>query len=163
VVCFIDGCFLLDACWRCGALLDPLTVGGPAVDFRCVRRGAGLAAAPTLAMPETLRDQQMLFAGLMSLLIPGEPAGIATAAQAYIDELSAGALRGSNPANPADRHNAVMMAARRIRDAALRPQRRTKRRRRARAAGRLPGVAARSVKNCTRTRQRFEVGRRLPV
>jgi len=27
VVCFIDGCFLLDACWRCGALLNPL-VGG---------------------------------------------------------------------------------------------------------------------------------------
>jgi hypothetical protein len=133
VVCVIDGCFLLDACWRCGALLDPLAGGSPSADFRCVRCGAPLSAAPTLQMPETVRDQQMLFAGLACMLFSGEPGRIMISGQAYIDELSAGALRGTNPANPADRHHAVMMEASRIRDAALYPQPRTKRRRRSTA------------------------------
>jgi hypothetical protein len=35
--------------------------------------------------------------------------------------LSAGALRGTNPGNPADRHNALMVEAERILDDAARP------------------------------------------
>lgn len=139
VVCFFDGCFLLDACWRCGALLNPLAGGSPSADFRCVRCGARLSAAPALQMTETVRDQQMLYAALMCTLFPtGRRRGMRSG-QAYIDELSAGTLRGTNPANPADRHHAVLMEARRIRDAALRQQRSGKRRERA-----TPGVAART-------------------
>jgi hypothetical protein len=130
VVCVIDGCFLLDACWRCGALLNPLAGGSPSADFRCVRCGARLSAAPALQMTETVRDQQMLFAALMGMLLSTESGRSMTSGQAYIDELSAGALRGTNPANPADRHHAVIVEAWRIRDAALRQQPRTKRRRR---------------------------------
>lgn len=139
VVCFIDGCFLLDACWRCGALLDPLAGGRPSADFRCVRCGARLSAAPALQMAETVRDQQMLFAALLCLLFPAEPDRSMMSAQAYIDERSAGALRGTNPANPADRHHAVLVEAWRIRDAALRQQPRSKSRPRA-----ATGVVART-------------------
>lgn len=139
VVCFIDGCFLLNACWRCGALLDPLAGGRPSADFRCVRCGARLSAAPALQMAETVRDQQMLFAALLCLLFPAEPDRSMMSAQAYIDERSAGALRGTNPANPADRHHAVLVEAWRIRDAALRQQPRSKSRPRA-----ATGVVART-------------------
>ena len=52
------------------------------------------------------------------------------AGQAYVDALSADALRGTNPLNPADRHIAVMVEAARIRDAAARPRARAKGRRR---------------------------------
>jgi hypothetical protein len=81
-------------------------------------------------MTETVRDQQMLFAALMCMLLSTEPGRSMMSAQAYIDELSAGALRGTNPANPADRHHAVIVEARRIRDAAWYQRPRTKRRRR---------------------------------
>jgi len=139
VVCFIDGCFLLDACWRCGVLLNPLAGGSPSADFRCARCGARLAAAPALQMTETVRDQQMIYAALMCTLFPTKPGRIMMWGQAYIDELSAGALRGTNPANPADRHHAVIVEARRIRDAALHQQSRTKRHERA-----TPRAAART-------------------
>lgn len=132
VVCFIDGCLLLDACWRCGALLDPLADSSPSVDFRCVACGVRLAAAPALPLPETLHDQTVLFAGLTSMLVTRDRQRI-LAGQAYVDALSAGALRGTNPLNPADRHAAVMVEAARIRDAAARP--RTKGRRRATTQG----------------------------
>ncbi len=131
VVCFIDDCFLLDACWRCGALLDPLALGSPSLDFLCAACGARLAAAPALHLPETLQDQKILFAGLMCILFSSEPEPIMPAGQAYLDELSVGASRGTNPANPADRHAAVMVKAERIRDAATGPRARAKGRRRA--------------------------------
>lgn len=50
------------------------------------------------------------------VLFSSEPLRIMMSDQAYIDELSTGALRGTNPTNPADRHNAVMAEAERIRD-----------------------------------------------
>jgi hypothetical protein len=131
VVCVIDGCFLLDACWRCGATLDPLALGRPSIAFLCTACGVRLAAAPSLHMPETLHDQKILFAGLSCMLFAGESEHIMLAGQAYIDELSAGALRGTNPANPAERHHAVMVEADRLRDAALRPRARAKGRRHA--------------------------------
>jgi len=81
-------------------------------------------------MIETVRDQQMLFAALMCMLFPTEPSRSMMSAQAYIDDLSAGALRGTNPANPADRHHAVIVEAWRIQDAASRQQPRAKRRQR---------------------------------
>jgi hypothetical protein len=135
VVCFIDGCFLLDACWRCGALLDPLALGSPSLDFLCAACGARLAAAPALHMPETLRDQTMLFAGLMCMLFSSEPGRVMMSGQEYIDELSAGVFGGTNPANAADRHNAVMVEAERIREAAAGPRARAKGRRRATTRG----------------------------
>ena len=69
------------------------------------------------------------------MLFSREPGRIMLSGQAYIDELSAGVLRGTNPANAADRHNAVMMEAERIRDAASRPRGRPKGRRRATTRG----------------------------
>ena len=135
VACFIDGCFLLDACWRCGSLLDPLAGGTPSIDFRCVACGVPLAAAPALHMPETLQDQKILFAGLTCMLFFSEPLRIMMSAQAYIHKLSTGALRGTNPANPAERHYAVMAEAERLWDAAVRPRARAKGRRRATTRG----------------------------
>ena len=78
-------------------------------------------------MPETLRDQQLLFAALRRMLFCREPERIAPAGQATIDALAAGSLRGTNPANPAERHNAVMMEAWRIRNAGFGLQTGTKR------------------------------------
>jgi TniQ len=36
VACCKDGCFLLDSCWRCGALLDPLAQTVPSDEFLCI-------------------------------------------------------------------------------------------------------------------------------
>ena len=127
VVCCLDGCFLLDACWRCGAVLDALALGTPSTDVLCATCGARLSAAPSLHMPETLRDQQLLFAALRRMLFSREPERITPAGQATIDALAAGSLRGTNPANPAERHNAVMMEAWRIRNAGFGLQTGTKR------------------------------------
>ena len=109
--------------------------GTPSIDFRCVACGVPLAAAPALHMPETLQDQKILFAGLTCMLFSSEPLRIMMSGQAYIHELSTGALRGTNPANPAERHYAVMAEAERIRDAAVRPRARAKGRRRATTRG----------------------------
>ena len=48
VVCSDDGCFLLDACWKCGAVLDPLALAVPCTEFLCCKCSAPLARAPSI-------------------------------------------------------------------------------------------------------------------
>ena len=56
-----------------GSRSNPLAGGSPSADFQCVRCSARLSAAPALQMPETVRDQKMLFAALTCMLFPTEP------------------------------------------------------------------------------------------
>jgi hypothetical protein len=70
VACFDDGCFLLDACWRCGALLDPLAQTVPSDEFICIKCAAPLARAPSLSVRDSVGDQDMLYAALDRLAEP---------------------------------------------------------------------------------------------
>jgi hypothetical protein len=67
VACFNDGCFLLDACWKCGALVAPLSQTVPATEFLYVKCTAPLAKAPSLHWPGTVRDQEAIYAFLARL------------------------------------------------------------------------------------------------
>ncbi|MBV8337794.1 MAG: TniQ family protein [Alphaproteobacteria bacterium] len=149
VACFNDGCFLLDACWRCGALVDPLSSAHPSADFLCVKCGDRLAAAPSLHMPETVTDQTILYQTLFTLLFSFGRDHITIRGEEYIEELSSGALRGTNPANAADPHNAIISEAWRICRAAARANARFGTRRWAKArtrerAKQSPGQADRA-------------------
>ena len=92
-------------------------------------------------MPETRLDQMTVVAALMCILFSTGPDRITILGEEYIDALSFGALRGTNPANPADRHDAVMLEAWRIREATGRSKARAKHRRRTHGqhANRSPG------------------------
>ena len=140
VVCFNDGYFLLDSCWRCGALLDPLSLAAPSGDFLCVMCGARLAAAPSLHEPETIMDQITVYAALGLCLFSTGPDRITTVGEEYIEELSSGALRGTNPANTAERHYAIMVEAARIRAVAMSAKARTRGRQRGAARVREAGA-----------------------
>ena len=107
IVCHRDGCLLLDSCWRCGALLNPLAQTVPSSEFLCVKCGVPFARAPSLCLGETIRDQMLVYHQLERLAFSISPDVIGILAEEYIDELSASDLRGTNPANPADRHNAI--------------------------------------------------------
>ena len=120
VVCSIDGCFLLDACWRCGGLLSPLSLTVPCSEFLCVQCGASLAKAPSLRMDATLSDQLMLYSGIAHLAFLLSSDVVSVRGEDYIATLSSSDLRGTNPANSADRHNAVMLEAARWRQAVAR-------------------------------------------
>lgn len=124
VVCSEDGCFLIDACWRCGALLDPLSHAAPCASFVCRGCGAPLAKAPSVRMSETLEDQAAVY-GELHRRLRWVTAGLAEfRLEEYIRRLSAGDLRGTNPTNAADRHCAVMLEAWALRHPpAMRPQR----------------------------------------
>jgi hypothetical protein len=145
IVCFIDGCFLLDACWRCGGLLRPLSQTVPSREFLCVQCGALLAKAPSLRMDQTISDQQMLYAALAHLAFFMAQETISLSAQDYIATLSSGDLRGTNPANPADRHIAIMLEALRWREAAI--QARESRVTRTRARARRPATVSTTKTN----------------
>ena len=108
IVCHRDGCLLLDSCWQCGALLNPLAQTVPSSEFLCVKCGAPLARAPSLCLDETTHDQVLVYHQLERLAFSISPDVIGILAEEYIDELSASDLRGTNPTNPADRHNAIM-------------------------------------------------------
>jgi hypothetical protein len=120
VVCSIDGCFLLDACWRCGGLVSPLSLTVPCSEFLCVQCGASLAKAPSLRMDATLSDQLMLYSGIAHLAFLLSSDVVSVRGEGYIATLSSGDLRGTNPANSADRHNAVMLEAARWRQVVAR-------------------------------------------
>jgi len=70
--------------------------------------GVPFARAPSLCLGETIRDQMLVYHQLERLAFSISPDVIGILAEEYIDELSASDLRGTNPANPADRHNAIM-------------------------------------------------------
>lgn len=120
VACFKDGCFLLDSCWRCGALLDPLAQTVPSDAFLCIRCSAPLARAPSLHMPDSVHDQDVMYATLFHLAEEsrrlvgwGAPDGdyIGFGEGDYVAALSSGDLRGTNPADAAARHDALMLTA----------------------------------------------------
>jgi hypothetical protein len=115
VVCFNDGCFLLDSCWQCAALLDPLSQTVPCTEFLCVKCAAPLAKAPSVRMAESISDQLTLYYALDRLAFFFSRDFVGVEGQDYIVTLSSGDLRGTNPANAADRHNAVMLEAWRLR------------------------------------------------
>jgi len=111
VACFEDGCFLLDACWKCGAVIDPLAHSVPYEQFACARCGACLSKAPSLHMPESVQDQTTLYKEIhrKAFFVTGDFVGLL--GEEYMTMLASGDLRGTNPTNAADRHNAVMLEA----------------------------------------------------
>ena len=111
VVCFNDGCLLMDACWQCGALLDPLSLAAPSPEFRCLACGARLADAPSLRLSEAIADQVMLYCALACAAVPPGTDCITDQGRDYIDALACGALRGTNPMNAVDRLHAVTLEA----------------------------------------------------
>jgi hypothetical protein len=130
VACFKDGCFLLDSCWRCGALLDPLAQTVPSDEFRCIRCSAPLAGAPSLRLPDSVHDQDVMYATLFHPAVESrytvswcEPDGdpISFCERNYIAALASGNLRGTNPADAAARHDALMLAADDLLHARLHP------------------------------------------
>ena len=110
VVCSIDGCFLRDSCWRCGCLLSPLLLTVPCRELLCVACGASLAKAPSLRMDATTSDQLMLDCGIAHRDLAIERRG-ERAREGLHRTRSSGGLRGTNPANSADRHIAVVLQA----------------------------------------------------
>ena len=121
VVCSRDGCLLFDACWNCGALVDLLSSTVPSLELLCRKCGAPLAKAPSLRMNNAVQEQAMLYDEIHRLTF-GTAVNFAPApgredlGRGYIETLSSGVLRGTNPANAADRHNAVMLEAARLRE-----------------------------------------------
>jgi hypothetical protein len=142
VVCSRDGCRLFDACWKCGALVDLLSSTVPSLDFLCCKCRAPLAKAPSLRLSDAVQEQAMLYDEIHRLVF-GTAVNFAPArgredlGRDYIETLSSGVLRGTNPANAADRHNAVMLEVARLRETSK--IERNKQARAARAATRAAG------------------------
>jgi hypothetical protein len=142
VVCSRDGCLLFDACWKCGALVDLLSSTVPSLDFLCCKCRAPLAKAPSLRLSDAVQEQAMLYDEIHRLVF-GTAVNFAPArgredlGRDYIETLSSGVLRGTNPANAADRHNAVMLEVARLRETSK--IERNKQARAARAATRAAG------------------------
>jgi hypothetical protein len=101
-------------------LLSPLSLTVPCSEFLCVQCGASLAKAPSLRMDATLSDQLMLYSGIAHLAFLLSSDVVSVRGEDYIATLSSGDLRGTNPANSADRHNAVMLEAARWRQVVAR-------------------------------------------
>ena len=109
VVCSIDGCFLRDSCWRCGGLLSPLLLTVPCRELLCVACGASLAKAPSLRMDATTSDQLMLDCGIAHRAVLLSSDVVSVRGKDSIATRSSGGLCGTNPANSADRHIAVVL------------------------------------------------------
>lgn len=130
VACFEDGCFLLDACWRCGALLDPLAQTVPSDEFLCIQCTAPLARAPCLSVQDSVGDQNTLYAALDRLAPKRDNPdawhgdnddSISWHERDYVAALSSGDLHGTNPADAATRLAALMLAAWDLRSAQTAP------------------------------------------
>jgi hypothetical protein len=118
VACFDDGCCLLDACWRCGAWLEPLAQTVPSDEFLCIQCAAPLARAPCLSVPDSVGDQDTLYAALDRLAPKrdsyhawhGDDDAVSWHEFEYVAALSSGDLRGTNPTDAATRLAALMLA-----------------------------------------------------
>jgi hypothetical protein len=97
--------------------------------------GGFVRAKGSLHVPETVTDQIILYQTLATLLFSAGRDHSTIRGEEYIEELSSGALRGTNPANAADRHYAIMSEAWRICTAAARANARFGTRRWAKARG----------------------------
>ena len=79
-------------------------------------------------MAETIADQVMVYCVLACVAVPVPFEGVTSDGREYIDHLSSGVLRGTNPANAADRLRAVTLEAWRHRKAFARWKARRQRR-----------------------------------
>jgi hypothetical protein len=142
VVCSRDGCLLFDACWKCDAVVELLSSTVPSLDVPCRMCCAPLAKATSSRMSDAIPEQAMLYDELHRLTF-GTAVNFAPApgredlGRGYIETLSSGVPCGTNPANAADRHNAVMLEAARLRETSK--LERNKQARAARAATRAAG------------------------
>jgi len=143
VVGSIDGCFLRDSCRRCGGLLSPLSLTVPCRELLCVACGASLAKAPSLRMDATTSDQLMLDCGIAHRAVLLSSDVVSVRGKDSIATHASGGLRGTNPANSADRHIAVVLQAARWRQVVARAKNRRASRTRARV--RVPKAAATST------------------
>ncbi len=83
----------------------------PCDQFLCCKCSAPLAKAPSLRVSDMVQDQALVYSHLDNLIRQCSPDPLGYPAGPEIGRLSAGDLRGTNPANPAGRHNAVMLEA----------------------------------------------------
>ena len=97
VVCWQDGCLLLDSCWRCGATVNPLGQATPSTEFRCVKCNACLAEAPSLRMDELMALQDCIYSRIQRLAFGGVADLINPAVRGYLAFLAEYGLRGTNP------------------------------------------------------------------
>jgi TniQ len=109
VACWQDACLLLDACWRCGAIVRPLTSNAPTTVWRCGQCGTALGDAPSLAMEALIAPQQLIYDRIAQAAYTGSHR-INPAVIGYLSLLAQSGLRGTNPANCADRAAAVAQA-----------------------------------------------------
>lgn len=109
VTCWKDACLVLDACWRCGAIVRPLASNAPTIIWRCGQCGAALGDAPSLAMEELTTPQQLIYHRIAQAAYTGSHR-INPSVIGYLSVLAQSGLRGTNPANCADRAAAVAQA-----------------------------------------------------
>jgi len=109
VACWKDACLLLDTCWRCGAIVRPLASNAPTTVWRCGRCGAALGDAPSLAMEELIAPQELIYRQIAQVAYTGSHR-INPSVIGYLSVLAQSGLRGTNPANCADRAAAVAQA-----------------------------------------------------
>jgi hypothetical protein len=125
-------------------LLNPLAQTVPTTAFVCVKCGAPLAKAPSLRLREAVGEQTAIYDERHRLVFTCADDFARSAALDYAERLSSGDLRGTNPGNPADRHNAVMLEALRLRESGAHgPGMRVRTTRRRRATARRAGAMAR--------------------
>lgn len=165
VVCSDDGCFLLDACWKCGALLDPLSLTVPCAEFICCKCSAPLAKAPSLRLSETIKDQSRVYDELHRRVSDAAAGFAEYSLYEFVRTLSAGKLRGTNPTNAAERHNTVMAEAWALRNGPVnQAQLAAAARSAARKAKIAGGKATKRAKPGTATKPpRQSVGKTAPV
>jgi hypothetical protein len=92
----------------------------PSDAFLCVRCGTPLAKAPSLRVPASVHDQNVVYATLFQLAVESrhlvsrcelDSGYIGFREGDYVAALSSGNLHGTNPADAAARHDALMLAA----------------------------------------------------
>ena len=113
VACWDDGCLLLDACWKCGASVNPLAQAIPSTAFLCAKCHARLADAPSVRMDEFIDLQHFIYAQIERDAFFCTVDFVSPSVADYLGTLAKSGLRGTNPACVADRVSAVLQAWRR--------------------------------------------------
>ena len=137
VVCWDDGCLLLDCCWKCRAGVNPLAQAIPSTEFLCAKCHARLADAPSARMEEFIDLQQFIYAEIERHAFFGSVDFISPSVADHLGVLAKSGLRGTNPGSVAHRMGAVLQAWWRRGNPGRTVQQRTVRRR-----VRTPPVAA---------------------
>jgi TniQ protein len=108
VVCWDDGCLLLDSCWRCGASVNPLAPTIASTEFLCAKCHARLADAPSVRMDEFIDAQHFIYAQIERHAFFCTVGFASPSVAHYLGSLAKSGLRGSNPAGVADRVGSVL-------------------------------------------------------